>query len=338
MDFSELRAAWGALEQDHPFSDHAWFAAWYAAFAGRAEPCVALAWRGSDLAAAFPLLRRGRRLAAASNYHSPLFAVPASDMEARAAVVNAALDASASELVVHGLPVVSSSAETFRAATTARRRGFVEEAVHVSPIIDTTGDAEAWAKQHGSTLRRRRRKLEREHTVNLRLEADAADLDRGFEIEGSGWKLRNGTAIVAQPTTTDFYRALATTYAERGELLQGWLDVNGTPVAWHLTLRRGDRLYMLKTGFDEAHRALTPGLILHLLTAEQCFATDVTAYELLGDAERWKLEMSTSSRAHCRLWAFRRRPAGLVHFAARRWAAPNLRRARTHIASAAGER
>ena len=89
--FAALAEPWRALEQDHPFADHVWLTTWYAAFADGGVPRVALAWRGDELAAAFPLLARGRRLETAANYHSPLFAVPAADAEARAAVVAAAL-------------------------------------------------------------------------------------------------------------------------------------------------------------------------------------------------------------------------------------------------------
>lgn len=322
--FAELAPAWAGLEQDHPFADHAWLTAWYAAFAAPDAPRVALAYRGDELAAAFPLVAHGGRLAAASNYHTPLFGLPARDPHALGAVVDAVLDARAGELHVHGPALDGDLLDALTVGFGGRV--VLQEPAHVSPIVDTTGDGEEWLRGRGSTLRRRRRKLEREHEVALRLEPGADDLDRGFALEGSGWKVRNGTAIVSQPETTGFYQALATAYAPRGELMQGWLDVDGEPVAWHLTLRRGDRLYMLKTGFDEDRKALAPGLILHLLTAEHCFGNGVSAYELLGDTERWKLDLSTSERAHCRLWLSRRRPVPLARLAARRWGVPLAKR------------
>lgn len=300
--FAALAPAWSGLEQDHPFADHAWLLAWYEAFAAPDAVRAALAWEGDALAAAFPLVAHRGRLAAASNYHTPLFGLPARDPAALTAVVGAVIDARAGELFVHGPAVDGPLTGALRRAAAARHRVVLEEPAHTSPIVDTDGDGEAWTKGRGSTLRRRRRKLEREHEAALRLTTGTEDLRRGFELEGSGWKVRNGTAIVSHPATTGFYASLATAYAARGELLQGWLDVDGTPVAWHLTLRRGDRLFMLKTGFDEQRKALAPGLVLHLLTVERCFATDVAAYELLGDAERWKLDLSTGERAHGRLW------------------------------------
>jgi CelD/BcsL family acetyltransferase involved in cellulose biosynthesis len=115
--------------------------------------------------------------------------------------------------------------------------------------------------------------------------------------------------------------------------VQGWLDVDGAPVAWLLALRRHDRLFMLKTGYDERARSLAPGLVLHLLTAERCFVDGFKAYELLGDAERWKLELSTGVREHRRLWAFRRGPEGLARLVARRWVAPPARALRGRVAN-----
>jgi hypothetical protein len=240
-----------------------------------------------------------------------------------------AMQSRAGDVVVHALAAPGSTLEALRRAAAGHRRLVLAEPVHTSPIVHTSGDVDAWRKGRGATLLRRRRKLEREHSVQLRLSGDDAELAKGFELEGSGWKGRKGTAIVSRPETRAFYTALAGAYAARGELAQGWLDVDGVPVAWLLALRRRDRLFLLKTGYAESARALVPGRVLHLLTAERCFAEGLAAYELLGDAEPWKLELATGVREHRRLWAWRRRPVGFAHYAARRWAAPRIRARRT---------
>jgi len=326
-EFGAVSASWEALLDDHPFSDHAWLAAWYDAFGG--TPRVALAWRGDELAAAFPLVARGGRLLAAANYHTPIFSVPAADEAARAAVVEAAVQSRSGDLFVHALAAPGATLGALRRAAARQRRLVLEEPVHSSPIVDTSGDVDAWRQARGATLLRRRRKLEREHSVQLRFTGDDAELAKGFELEGSGWKARKGTAIVSRRETRAFYTALAGAYAARGELAQGWLDVDGVPVAWLLALRRRQRLFLLKTGYAESAGALAPGRVLHLLTAERCFAEGFSAYELLGDAERWKLELANGVREHRRLWAWRRRPVGFAHYAARRWGVPRIRARRT---------
>jgi len=217
----------------------------------------------------------------------------------------------------------------------ASRRLLVEEA-HTSPIVETVGALDAYAASLGSTLKRRRRKLEREHEVSLRLDDGADRLDealaRGFEIEASGWKTRAGTAILSAPHTRAFYSAIAHAYSERGELVLGTLCVDGREIAWHLTLRRGPRLYMLKTGYLEEAGKLAPGLIAHLLTIERCFADpSIEAYELLGAAERWKLEFANSERRHVRAFGYTRGFSGTGRWSLRRHGLPLARRLRARV-------
>jgi CelD/BcsL family acetyltransferase involved in cellulose biosynthesis len=317
-----MSVAWGGLDGEwpapgpHPFGDREWFTAWWTAFGG-GEPRVA---RGAG--GVLPLFARHGRLSAMANYHSPLFEAPAE-------LVAAAFARRTPEVFLHALP---------QPPDPGRRRLLVAPA-HISPIVETGGDLDEYAKRLGSTLKRRRRKLEREHEVNLRLDDGGDDLDaaleRGFALEASGWKTRAGTAILSRPDTRAFYTELARTYRARGELVLGTLAIDGRDVAWHLTLRRGPRLFMLKTGYLEEAGKLAPGLVLHLLTIEHCFADPgIEAYELLGDTERWKLEFATTERAHVRAWAFTRGPVGSARWVARRHAATLARRLRDRRARA----
>ena len=80
----------------------------------------------------------------------------------------------------------------------------------------------------------------------------------------------------------------------------------------------GGRLYLLKTGFDEAHRKLAPGLVLRLSVIERCFELGLASHELLGDRSEWKAKFATTERPHVvwtgysralqatRRWAYRR--------------------------------
>ena len=325
---ADLAGPWDALtaSDDDPFADHAWFTAWWEAF-GEGELRIACAWDGGELAAAFPLAaRRPRRLVALSNYHSPLFRPPARDGAALSAVIEAARGA-ASELHVHALPA---GHPAFAALT--RGTSFCE-AVHASPIVETGGDLTEYLRGVSSTVKRRRRKLEREHEAAFRFDDGGedleADLAAGYLVEAAGWKGQAGTAINASPQTEAFYTNLARAYRARGEFAAQWLHVDGAPAAWNYCLVRGGRVFMLKTGFDEALRSHAPGLVLNLWVVEQCFERpDTVAYELLGDAEEWKLKFATTRREHVRLWAWRRRPVPLAGYAFRVRVVPLLRAAR----------
>jgi len=318
-------------ELTHPFADEAWMRAWWDAF-GRGELRVGVVERDDGLAGALPMTSRRGRLSALANYHSPIFEPAAVDEDAAEELLRAAFARPEPEVFLHALP--EASLPLVRRA--ARGRRLLVEAAHTSPIVQTAGAPDAYATSLGSTLKRRRRKLEREHEVSLSLDDGGEDLDaalaRGFQIEASGWKTRAGTAIVSAPETRAFHAAIAHAYRARGELVLGTLWVDGRATAWHLTLRRGPRLYMLKTGYLEDAGKLAPGLIAHLLTIEHCFADpSIEAYELLGAAERWKLEFANSERRHVRAFGYTRGLSGTGRWSLRRHGLPLARRVRARV-------
>ena len=329
--FVALEDEWEALTATaaDPFADHAWFHCWWEAFGSGSRLRVAVA-RGGDgaLLGALPLAARRGRLAALANYHSPVFRPAALDAATLKELAAAAV--AGGPLHIHALPAADAALDAVREAARAQRRLLHVEPAHRSPIVATTGGAEEYLAGRPSTLRRRRRKLAREHEVTFRLDDGGddldADLDRGFAVEAAGWKGEAGTAISSAGETERFYRALAHAYRARDGLRVGWLLVDGRPAAWSFCLLRARRLYMLKTGYDEALRASAPGLMLHLLTVERCFAEGLEAYELLGEAERWKLDLANDGRDHVRLWARPRNPAGVARHVARARLLPLARR------------
>ena len=54
-------------------------------------------------------------------------------------------------------------------------------------------------------------------------------------------------------------------------------------MALDLSLLHNDRLWLLKTGFDESYRRLVPGLVLRLSIIERSFELGLSGHELLGD-------------------------------------------------------
>ncbi len=331
--FAALAPEWDAMTAaaSDPFTDHAWFRCWWDAFGAGSRLRIAVARDGDGtLLGALPLAARRGRLAALANYHSPVFRPLARDAATLRQLADAAV--AAGQVHLHALPAGDAALDAVSDAARDRGRLLHVEAVHRSPIVATGGSAEDYLAARPSTLRRRRRKLAREHELTFRLDDGGddldGDLDRGFAVEAAGWKGREGTAITSAPQTLRFYRCLAHAYRVGDRLRVGWLLVDGQAAAWSFCLLRGRRLYMLKTGYDEALRASAPGLMLHLLTVERCFAEGLEAYELLGEAERWKLDLSNEGRDHVRLWSRPRTPTGLARHLARARAVPLLRRMR----------
>lgn len=340
--FAAIAPAWDELAEQvgTPFLRHAWLAAWWEAFgAARGELRVCLAWRGDELAGGLALLQRGRALEALADYHSPRFGAVARDGAASAEIAAAVARTGAPQVV---LPALDGD-DPLLAAGRHGRTPLVEPYM-VSPIADTTGDWEAYRRltkpRWGAPLERFHRKMVRENDARFELIVAPGDLDavldRGFVVEASGWKGREGTAIVSRPETEAFYRAVAQAFHATGELRLSWLELDGQMAAFDLCLLHRRRLYLLKTGFDEERRRLAPGLVLRLAVLEKCFELGLEAHELLGGQDDWKLKFSTSERRHVTLRCFGRRPAARGAYAYRRWARPVLRGAYRRAQAARG--
>ena len=297
-------AGWDALAAAHPdpFSTTAWLAAWWRAFGAGGRSRVLVARRDGDIVGGLPV--------GMANEHSPLTRV-LGDEATRRELVAAALR-EAPSLTLLDVPEADAPAPT--GLPVLRRPGAR------APIVETTGTFEDWRAgskpRWGAPLERFRRKMGRENGLVLRLNESPADLERelerGFAVEGSGWKGRAGTAIVSRPETERFYREVAAVFAARGELACSSLELDGRMAAWDLSLLHAGRVFLLKTGFDEEFRKLAPGLVLRLSVIEDCFERGHAAHELLGTVDDWKPKFATTERPHVTLVIGRRSPAGLA--------------------------
>jgi hypothetical protein len=336
--FERLAADWDRMlpGDARPFDLHPWYAAWYRAFGDSGSMRVCLAWDGDRLEAAFPLVERSRRsLAAMANVHTPVYRPVGRSPESVRAVVDAALEHGSGNLQVDALPADDPSVEALRAGTLADGRRHLIGRQQVSPIVSTTGSYESWRAatkpRWGAPLERFRRKMVREHDTQLSIAAPPADLEielaRGFAVEASGWKGESGTAILSSERTITFYRELAYTFAARGELRLSRIVLDGHWAAFDLCLFHDNRLYLLKTGYDERFRKLAPGLVMRLSIIERCFELGVEAHELLGDEAEWKRKFATGERAHVGFHAYERGLRGSVSYTYRTAARPLLKRA-----------
>jgi CelD/BcsL family acetyltransferase involved in cellulose biosynthesis len=333
-----IEPAWDdlTLDRSRPFDCHCWFAAWWEAFGGDAPMRVCAAWRGQELVAVLPLVRRSRAaLTGMANVHTPVFRPLYRDDEALRVVIEATLGDSAASLDLPSVARDDPALATLEAEAGDAQRLTLLERQHVSPVVDTSGDFSAWRAaskpRWGAPLERFRRKMAREHEAEFAIVVPPEELERelqeGFEVEASGWKGEAGTAILARPETTSFYTAVARAFHERGELRLSKIVLDGQLAAFDLGVLHRGRLYLLKTGFNERFRTLAPGLVMRLSMVERCFELGVEAHELLGDKDAWKLKFSNAERAHVCFRAYPRRPAAGARYAYRRALRPLLRSA-----------
>jgi CelD/BcsL family acetyltransferase involved in cellulose biosynthesis len=214
------------------------------------------------------------------------------------------------------------------------------EAGSRSLVVETSGQLEDWVKQSNSSwkkrLRRYRRKMEKDHEAAFEIVRAPGQLEvelaEGFALEAGGWKGEAGSAIVSQPETEAFYRAVASAFHERGELRLSRIALDGIAVAFSFCIEHRGRLYSLKAGYDESFRKLVPGLVMQLSIVEACFERDIEAYELLGEQTEWKAKLATSTLAHSTFRAYSRTPVGASRYAYRSALRPRLRDAYRRLA------
>jgi CelD/BcsL family acetyltransferase involved in cellulose biosynthesis len=339
----DLSADWDLLADGplQPFLSSSWFKCWWEAFGHGHGLRICALWRDHRLVAVFPLRSGGgRRLAAISNDHSPIFRPLAADERALETVVEAALDSSW-QVDVESIPAEDPALRALERTARRRRRLLAIETLPASPTVATGGDFGRYReprKHRWREIERRGRKLRREHETEFRLVTEPRELKReletGLQLEASGWKGKAGTAILASTSTAGFYRSLARLFHSRGELRLSSLVSDDEVIAFDLALVHGSRYFLLKTAYDERYRSLAPGLVMRLAVIERCFELGLEAHEFLGPDMEWKRLFATGAREQRAFRAYSVRPLALARFAYRRGARPLLRRGYRFVRSA----
>lgn len=331
-EWDDLAARVGA----RPWMRPGWFDCWWRAF-GAGELCVLAVRREGRLAGVLPLVRTGRSLGSPANWHSPAFGMLAEDDDARRELAEAAMAERPLRLTGRLLDSEEGGLDVLRAVT--RARGYVtSERVEMrSPWIRVAGSFDDYQRDRGpdkkrrkETERRRRRLEEKEGPVALAVSDGTEDLDaslaRGFELEASGWKAEEGTAIASDPQLVAFYTDIARWAAREGILRLCFLRAGDREIAFELILDDGRSLYDVKGGFDVAYREFSPGLLVAFELIRHAHELGRESFELLGDAESYKLIWTSDLRDRVQLQAFARTPAGMASYVAQEYARPLAKR------------
>ncbi len=338
---SMLGEAWDDLAriERSPFLLHAWFSTWWQAFGAGSTLEICALWNENRLVGLFPLGRKGDRLTALANVHTPAFRPFARDAEALALVIEAALGASASELCVPVLPRDDAAVPPLLEQARKAGRLALVETQHVSPFVTTNGTFSEYRtglrSKTRSEVERLRRKMQREHEAVFRVVIPPSELEHeledGFALERSGWKGQQGTAILSDGKTSLFYRSIAQAFHERKMLRFSSIVLDGRLAAFDFSLLAYNRLFPLKTGYDESFARLSPGIVLHYTVIERCFELSLDTLELLGDDVDWKRRFATDERPYCAFRAYRRRPMPVARYVYRRAVRPFLKSVRNRL-------
>ena len=90
-----------------------------------------------------------------------------------------------------------------------------------------------------------------------------------FTIESSGWKGRQGSAVLNAPDVWDFFLAQAKQLAADGELNLVVLEHSGQPIAFEYGWQANGVYFSPKVSYDEAYAAYAPGQLLRAMWLER---------------------------------------------------------------------
>jgi hypothetical protein len=202
------------------------------------------------------------------------------------------------------------------------------------PLGDGSIEARGGAKFR-SNLRRRARRLEELGRVSVRRVGDGEEIDAAFaeflRVEGSGWKGREGSAIVRDPRLRLFYRRVAEDAAARGELAIRALELDGRAVAVHFGLVHAGVYYLPKTGYDETLAAVSPGQLLTAEVLAECQARGLAAFDFLGPDMPWKSDWAPVHAPHDWLYIYRPSLKGRAMHRLKHRIRPRLREMRSWL-------
>lgn len=308
-EFLRAREDWDRLASraGSPFLTHDWLLAWWRAFGEGEAACVLIRDPSGELRASGFCRRTRGVLASPTNDESGDWDVVALDEAARRRAWAELAAVGALRLRLERVPpgAVAPVTSVLRAA------GY-----HVSaspgPFSPWRPLPSSWEGLTGSLSRnarsqfgRRRRALEREGQLTLRVDTSGSDLDAVLALEASGWKSRESTAITSDGRSERLYREFAAAAAARGWLRLYLLELDGVPIAADYGCAFGNAGFLLKTGFDERYGRLSPGLVLRGEVLRASIEEGLARYDFLGGPDTYKLRWGAGVLPRATVWGYR---------------------------------
>ncbi|MCG3110596.1 MAG: GNAT family N-acetyltransferase [Candidatus Manganitrophus sp. SB1] len=150
----------------------------------------------------------------------------------------------------------------------------------------------ALSSSRRACFRRAKRRAEAEGKVQFEMVSpDAENVDRYLEellvVETAGWKGQHGTALRLNEPLKRFFYLYAQAAARLGLLRLGFFRMDEKAIASMLAIEYADRLWVLKTGYDEVWARCSPGALLMHEMIRYAFEQGLEGYEFLGIDEPW---------------------------------------------------
>jgi CelD/BcsL family acetyltransferase involved in cellulose biosynthesis len=216
-----------------------------------------------------------------------------------------------------------------RLSALARAEGFpvarkrTSQTLYLPIGAPSSKDQPAWMAatrpKFRSHLRRTRRQLEEQGMLGFKhySTADPAALAHFYDLEASGWKGAEGTAIRCDSRTLEFYNSIAVAASDQGYLSLDFLELNGKPIAGHFAFNFRGRYFLAKAGYDESYRRYGPGQLLVHEVLNQTPQRGLHEFDFVGPATWDESRWASARRTSYRIFIFRDNWYGRLLHAAR---------------------
>jgi CelD/BcsL family acetyltransferase involved in cellulose biosynthesis len=346
----DTAAAWRSLCDEvasEPFCRPEWTEAYLRVFAPQAQVVLISAWSGARLLAILPLiLDRGflcglpvKRLRCPASVHNCRFDLVRCPAEEGDRALRAIWDRlkEMGEWNVIDFRYVPEGGGIDQLLALAQADGFPTGKMPdwyslYIPVERSAAPTPSWlARVHPkfrANLRRTRRQIEELGQLSLRhvTQADPEMLSRFYDLERSGWKGREGTAIACDQRTRQFYDDIVQSAARYGYLSLDFLDLGGQPISAHLSLLGAGRYCLAKAAYDEKFRRYGPGQLLVYEILQRSSEYGLLNFDFTGPAAWDESRWTSKLRGHFRGFIFRPNWSGRMLHALRITSRPALKK------------
>jgi CelD/BcsL family acetyltransferase involved in cellulose biosynthesis len=160
-----------------------------------------------------------------------------------------------------------------------------------------------------SKVRQREKKLAVLGTVRLRRTENNGthDLQCFYDIEASGWKGKEKSAIASDSRSRQFFDEVAREAERFGHLCLYTLEVDDQPIAAHIGFNYRGRYWAAKSTYDERYSDFAPGHLMVKEILRDCSARGISQY-VMGIREDWKMEWTQELQRRSYHCIFNRSP------------------------------
>jgi CelD/BcsL family acetyltransferase involved in cellulose biosynthesis len=189
-----------------------------------------------------------------------------------------------------------------------------------TPLVAIPEDPELLKQMPvNSRLRRQLRQIRRqiaEKGLSLKLHrvetADANALNRFYQLEASGWKGQERTAILLFGRKP-FLDEVAESASRAGYLTLYLLELNGELIAGHYGFTHRACYYSVVVAYNENFKEFSPGHLIIDEIVHDCNARGIRAYQTTGQDQEWKMRWATQLQPVNHHYIFRGRMGNLAY-------------------------